>query len=301
MRTQHRWTDAIGRTGTKLLRSYPTNREAIDDSMHLRFRFRSPSFGSRHGPRAILPAARAQRASVEGASLHAEPRSDLARSQRRSLHRLLPVHLRRMDGQESHSARPGRLERLRQAHRGERRVSVGNPRGRLPCLGGSHACPAEDRRLFRRLHGRSRRPASGRRAAQTGPRGDRRPEEQEGAGRAAGPPAHREQGRRIPLRLWLESGFRRCRSGHRLRRRGRPRPAGPRLLHQDRREIAGDPDQVRPARRSNAGVDRRDQGTSGRRCEDGHGDRNRACPRLAHARPIRTTCTTRWRRPSLPS
>ena len=55
---------------------------------------------------------------------------------------------------------------------------------------------------------------------------------------AAAPDALRQQ---HAFRLRLQSGLRRFHQRDRLRRRGRPGPAGSRLLHQDRREVAGDP------------------------------------------------------------
>ncbi len=84
----------------------------------------------------------------------------------RSLRRLLPVLLRRLDEDEPDPARPGALERLRQAGRREPAVPVGDARGgrRGPRRAATRR-PAEDRRLLRRLHGRARDREGGRGAA----------------------------------------------------------------------------------------------------------------------------------------
>ena len=100
---------------------------------------------------------------------------------------------------------------------------------------------AEDRRLFRRLHGRSRRREGRRRAARSriwtrSPRCNRSAR----SARAAGAPASRDLRQPHAVRLRLQPGLRRFQPRDRLRRRRRAGAARSRLLHEDRRQIAGD-------------------------------------------------------------
>ena len=105
--------------------------------------------------------------------------------------------------------------------------------------------PAEDRRLLRRLHGRGG-DRKGRRRAAADAAWTRSPRCKSAADL---PPLlarlHLRSGasRELALRLRLQPGLRRLQPRHRLRRRRRPGPARPRLLRQDRRQVAGDPRQ----------------------------------------------------------
>src|ERR1051325_1868795 len=84
--------------------------------------------------------------------LHAEPRHPVDGQERRPVHRLLPVHVRQLDGQQSDPARSVALERLRQDHERERAVPVGHPRGRGETEREPHRRAGADRRLLRRVH-----------------------------------------------------------------------------------------------------------------------------------------------------
>ena len=109
---------------------------------------------------------------------------------------LLPVHLRRLDEEQSHPCRPG------VAGASTASCTEDNQRflwGILETLAkkttGRNADAAEDRRLLRRLHGRSRRRKARRRAAQAATRADRRHEDRRRTCRpflAAAAPARRK-------------------------------------------------------------------------------------------------------------
>ena len=130
---------------------------------------------------------------------------------------------------------------------------------------GRTAVRAEDRRLLRRLHGRGRhregRAPRRSRPSSTRSRGSSR--------RASWPPTwagctSTVFGSGLALRLRLRPGLRGLHAGDRLRRRRRAGPARPRLLPQDRREVGGDPRQVRGARAAHARARGRPAGGGGR-------------------------------------
>src|ERR1700722_463422 len=71
----------------------------------------------------------------------------------RPLRRLVPVLLRWMDEEQSHSSGPGSLERLRQALSGQPAISLGHSRPTLSAEQRPERQPAKDRRLLRRVYG----------------------------------------------------------------------------------------------------------------------------------------------------
>jgi hypothetical protein len=224
---------------------------------------------------AVAPAAANAERPATAFPVHAGPRRELDGPQRRPLRRFLPVRLRRLDEEQSDSRRPGALVGLQQAGPGQPALPVGHPRRLVQTPGRPQRQPAEDRRLLRRLHGRARHREARRRAAQTLLRPDRGPAFQQGPAARAGAPAP-GAGRPGPvLRLWLEPGLWRFHPRDRLRDRRRPGPAGPRLLPEDGREIAGYPREVRHAHRQHLQAARRQPraGAAPGRARDGDGDR----------------------------
>ena len=183
--------------------------------------------------------ARVQTAGRTDAALYAQPRRHRHGPLRRSLRRLLHLLLRRLAEEQSHSARPDLVERLRQALRRQSELPARHsgagchgqrPRRRHP----------EDRRLLRRLHGReppSRSSAPSRLQPEldADPGAEERPRD-----RAAGcAPASRR--RHDAVRAAAAAGPGQLRRHDRRRGPGRPRTSRSRLLHQGRRQIEGDP------------------------------------------------------------
>ena len=89
--------------------------------------------------------------------------------------------------QQSHPARPGAVERLRQAGRRERAATSGDCSNRPPSRRRALAVGAEDRRLLRRLHGRGGGRAAGATPVCSRAQGDRRADVEDRAGRLHGP------------------------------------------------------------------------------------------------------------------
>ena len=106
----------------------------------------------------------------------------------------------------------------------------------------------------------------GAKAAAAAARRDPRHQDKREAGRISGEGTSPQLQLRISVRLRRRSGFRRRNAGHRVRARRRTGPARPRLLHEERREIEGDPPEVSAARRAHAPAHRRDENAGGEGC-----------------------------------
>ena len=162
---------------------------------------------------------------------------------RRPVRRLLSVHLRRLDEEQSHSGRPGALERLRQAARTRTSASSGASWRRLakPTTGrnatqqkiGDYFAACMDEAAVEKLGATplqavARRDRRAARARTTWPR----------CWAASIWPTPTEG---LLFGFGSDQDFADSTPGDRLRRRRRPGPARPRLLHQDRRRSRRDP------------------------------------------------------------
>ncbi len=161
-----------------------------------------------------------------------------------SLHRLLSLRVRRLDQEESDPAGSGPLGRLFQAQRGQRAFSVGDSGGGFQAQRDPEPGGDGDRRLLRRLHGSARSGEGGNRTAEAGIGCHRGSAFSARSACVPGTPASGHRGGWHAVRLWLESGFRGFQPRDRVCGRGRPGSSGPRLLHQDRREVARDAAEV---------------------------------------------------------
>ena len=201
------------------------------------------------------------------------------------MRRLLPLRLRRMDEEQPHPARRVALERVRQARAREPAFPLGDTRRPGEAQRRPKRYAAENRRLFRRLHGRSRGREIERAAAEAASGADIRDEIEARSSRSARPAASRDRLERPLLRIQLEPGLCRFHQRDRVRRRGRSRPSGPRLLHEGRRQVEGAAHPLRGPRRAHVRASRRSARRGGTRSRQGHGDRDEARPRLAHPHP----------------
>ena len=226
-------------------------------------------------PAAATPAAR--RGEAPRRLRHRRPRP-----QRRPVHELLRVRVRRLAQGEPDPGGPDALGTVQRARGEKPRGAAPDPRGGEGPEARTLADRGEGRRLLRRVHGRAGDRGEGplAREAARRPRGRRRLE-----GRALPTPRPARGGgasRALPLRRLARHA--RLAADDRQRGPGRPRPARPRRLPERGREVEGEAREVRRARGARARARRRLARAGEGRRGDGHEGRDGARRRAPQAR-----------------